>query len=83
MKAWYTKLKTYKDGAYDLVVPSTYFISKMSHEGMLKKIDKSKLTHFDNLDPSLLHKSFDPKMTTPFLIFGVRPLLVLIVMKLM
>ncbi|HCN3200964.1 TPA: extracellular solute-binding protein, partial [Escherichia coli] len=60
-ESMYTKLKTYKEGAYDLVVPSTYFISKMSHEGMLQKIDKSKLTHFDNLDPSLLHKSFDPE----------------------
>src|SRR5699024_290190 len=28
---------------------------------MLQKIDKSKLTHFNNLDPSLLHKSFDPE----------------------
>ncbi|HEK1817747.1 spermidine/putrescine ABC transporter substrate-binding protein PotD [Proteus mirabilis] len=60
-ESMYTKLKTYKDGAYDLVVPSTYFISKMSHEGMLQKIDKSKLSNFDNLDPSLLHKSFDPQ----------------------
>lgn len=35
-ESMYTKLKTYKEGAYDLVVPSTYFISKMSHEGMLQ-----------------------------------------------
>ena len=25
----YAKLKTYKDGAYDLVVPSTYYVDKM------------------------------------------------------
>ncbi len=59
-ESMYTKLKTYKDGAYDLVVPSTYFISKMSKEGMLQKIDTSKLSNFHNLDPNLLHKSFDP-----------------------
>ncbi len=56
----YTKLKTYKEGAYDLVVPSTYFIAKMSKEGMLQKIDQSKLTNFKNLDPNLIHKEFDP-----------------------
>lgn len=56
----YAKLKTYKDGAYDLVVPSTYFVDKMRKEGMLQKIDKSKLTHFSNLDPEMLNKSFDP-----------------------
>lgn len=59
-ESMYTKLKTYKEGAYDLVVPSTYFIAKMSKEGMLQKIDKSKLSHFDNLDPNLLSKEFDP-----------------------
>ena len=32
----YAKLKTYKDGAYDLVVPSTYFVDKMRKEGMRK-----------------------------------------------
>ncbi|UUF19760.1 ABC transporter, periplasmic spermidine putrescine-binding protein PotD [Escherichia coli] len=25
----YAKLKTYKDGAYDLVVPSTYYVDKL------------------------------------------------------
>ncbi len=57
----YAKLKTYKDSAYDLVVPSTYFVSKMSQEGMLQKIDKSKLPNFKHLDPKLLHRSFDPQ----------------------
>lgn len=56
----YAKLKTYQTGAYDLVVPSTYFVDKMRKEGMIQKIDKSKLTHFSNLDPEMLNKSFDP-----------------------
>ncbi|PKH26341.1 spermidine/putrescine ABC transporter substrate-binding protein PotD [Enterobacterales bacterium CwR94] len=59
-ESMYAKLKTYKDGAYDLVVPSTYFVAKMRNEGMLQKIDKSQLTHFANLDPNLLNKPFDP-----------------------
>jgi spermidine/putrescine transport system substrate-binding protein len=56
----YAKLKTYKDGAYDLVVPSTYFVDKMRKEGMIQKIDKTKLTNFSNLDPEMLNKPFDP-----------------------
>ena len=59
-ESMYAKLKTYKDGAYDLVVPSTYFVAKMRNEGMIQKIDKSKLSNFHNLDPNLLNKSFDP-----------------------
>ncbi|MDU2297844.1 MAG: extracellular solute-binding protein [Citrobacter freundii] len=56
----YAKLKTYKDGAYDLVVPSTYYVDKMRKEGMIQKIDKSTLTNFHNLDPEMLNKPFDP-----------------------
>jgi len=59
-ESMYAKLKTWKDGAYDLVVPSTYFVAKMRNEGMLQKIDKSQLTNFKNLDPNLLNKPFDP-----------------------
>ncbi|WNJ95163.1 extracellular solute-binding protein [Vibrio ruber] len=55
----YAKLKTQGSG-YDLVVPSTYFVSKMRKEGMLQPIDKSMLSHFDGLDPNYLNKSFDP-----------------------
>ncbi|MGF1873527.1 extracellular solute-binding protein [Photobacterium indicum] len=55
----YAKLKTHPQG-YDLVVPSTYFVAKMRDEGMLQKIDKSKLTNFDELDENYLNKPFDP-----------------------
>ncbi|OAN17876.1 spermidine/putrescine ABC transporter substrate-binding protein [Photobacterium jeanii] len=55
----YAKLKTHGEG-YDLVVPSTYYVSKMREEGMLQKIDRSKLAHFKDLDPNFLNKPFDP-----------------------
>lgn len=55
----YAKLKTQGKG-YDLVVPSTYFVSKMRKEGMLQQIDKQQLSHFADLDPNYLNKSFDP-----------------------
>lgn len=58
-ESMYAKLKTQGEG-YDLVVPSTYFVSKMRKEGMLQEIDHSKLSHFADLDPNYLNKSFDP-----------------------
>jgi len=56
----YTKIKLMKGAGYDVVVPSTYYVSKMSKEGLLQKVDKSKLENFKNLDPDLLGKPFDP-----------------------
>ncbi len=58
-ESMYAKLKTQGSG-YDLVVPSTYFVSKMRKEGMLQQIDKSKLSHFSDLDSNFLNKPFDP-----------------------
>ncbi|PSW06224.1 extracellular solute-binding protein [Photobacterium lipolyticum] len=55
----YAKLKTHGEG-YDLIVPSTYYVSKMRNEGMLQKIDHSKLSYFKELDPNYLNKPFDP-----------------------
>lgn len=56
----YTKLKLMKGAGYDVVVPSTYYVSKMVKEGLVQKIDKSKLANFKNLDPALLNQPFDP-----------------------
>ncbi|EKO3556030.1 extracellular solute-binding protein [Vibrio metschnikovii] len=55
----YARLKTHNQG-YDLIVPSTYFVSKMRDEGMIQKIDKSKLSNFSNLDANYLNKPYDP-----------------------
>ncbi|MGF1759815.1 extracellular solute-binding protein [Photobacterium sagamiensis] len=55
----YAKLKTHGEG-YDLIVPSTYYVSKMRDEGMLQKLDHSKLSYFKELDPNYLNKPFDP-----------------------
>lgn len=56
----YSKLKIQKGKGYDVVVPSTYLVSKMRDEGLLQKIDKTKLTNFKNLMPELLNKPYDP-----------------------
>ncbi len=67
-ESMYAKLKTQGAG-YDLVVPSTYFVSKMRKEGMLQEIDHSKLSHFKDLDPNYLNKPFDPgnKFSIPYI----------------
>lgn len=78
-ESMYTKLKTYTEGAYDLVVPSTYFVAKMSKEGMLQKIDKSKLNQFKNLIQIYYINPLILKMIIQYLIFGERQVLVSIV----
>lgn len=48
---------------YDLVVPSNDFLGKQIKAGAFLKLDKTKLTHYKNLDPklmTLLSKSADP-----------------------
>lgn len=55
----YVKLKIYKDGVYDLVVFLIYYVDKMRKEGMIQKIDKSKLINFSNFDLDMFNKFFD------------------------
>jgi spermidine/putrescine transport system substrate-binding protein len=58
----YNKIKAGGSG-YDIVFPSGDYVSIMIHQGMLEKIDKSKIPNLVNVDPSVLAKSsFDPKM---------------------
>lgn len=59
-EAMYARLKLLEDsGDYDLAVPSTYYVNKMRKEGLLEKIDHSKIEGFDNLDPELVNQEFD------------------------
>ena len=60
-EAMYAKLRLVDEkNSYDLVVPSTYYVSKMRQEGLLARIDKGKLKNFGNLDAKLLNRPFDP-----------------------
>lgn len=56
----YAKLQLQKGKGYDVVVPSTYLVSKMREEGLLLPIDKKKLGNFKHLDPDMLDKPYDP-----------------------
>jgi spermidine/putrescine transport system substrate-binding protein len=59
-EAMYTKVKTMQGKGYDLLVPSTYYVDRMRREGLLQKINKSRLSNFGNLDPHLLNQPYDP-----------------------
>ena len=65
----YSKLQLQKNSGYDVVVPSAYYVSKMAKEKMLLPLDKSKISHFKQLNETLLNKEFDPgnQYSAPYL----------------
>ena len=55
----FTKLKAGATG-YDITFPSGDYVSIMIKEGMLEKLDKTKIPNFKNIDPEVLSRvSFD------------------------
>ncbi|AEF86598.1 spermidine/putrescine-binding periplasmic protein [Treponema primitia ZAS-2] len=58
----YAKLLSGGTG-YDLVFPSGDYVSIMIKQGMLDRIDKTKLSNLGNIDPIVLQKAaYDPNM---------------------
>lgn len=51
----HAKLMAGKSG-YDIVVPGSHFAKIQIEGGLLQKLDRSKLTHWGNLDPGLLEQ---------------------------
>lgn len=53
---------------YDLVQPTDYIVPLMIRQGLLQKLDKSKLPVFAYFDPNYLNLSFDPnnEYTVPY-----------------
>lgn len=47
-EAMYAKLKTASPG-YDLIFPSQYYITLMEHEGLLHRLDPSRIKNLDNI----------------------------------
>jgi len=64
----FVKLRAYRGAGYDLVMPSDYAVQSLVNEGLLAKIDKSKLQFLDTIYPALLGHYFDPhnNYTIPF-----------------
>lgn len=59
-EALYAKVKMVNAKGYDVIVPSTDFVSRMRKEDLLRPLDRAKLTNFANLDTHLLNQAFDP-----------------------
>lgn len=57
----FVKLRESQEAGYDLVMPSDYVIDLLRLEGLIKKIDTSRLNFWSDLYPSLLGHYFDPK----------------------
>lgn len=55
----FVKIKETDGQGYDLIMPSDYMTDLMIKEKLLKKIDKTKLRFFEQLNPYLLHKYYD------------------------
>jgi spermidine/putrescine transport system substrate-binding protein len=59
-EAMYAKVKTVKGEGYDVLAPSTYYVDRMRREGLVQKLDKSRLRNLGNLNPRLLNQPYDP-----------------------
>lgn len=62
------KLLATKGEGYDLIIPSDYSVQVLREKGLLKQLDKSKLSFFSQLNPLLLNRAFDPdnRFSIPF-----------------
>ena len=54
--------------SYDLVMPTDYIVALMIRQGLLQKLDKSKLSIIESFDPNYLDLPFDPgnEYTIPY-----------------
>jgi spermidine/putrescine transport system substrate-binding protein len=57
----YAKLKASSNMQYDVVEPSSYYITRMAREGMLEKLNLKQLSEYKNLNPKFTHPDYDPK----------------------
>jgi len=56
----FVKLRSSGGSGYDLIMPSTYTADLLKKEGLLKKLDKKRLTFWPQLYPTLLGHWYDP-----------------------
>ncbi len=58
-EAMYDMVSVTSGNGYDIVVPSGYFVSMMVEDGMLRKLDKGKLSNYKYLDKNRLGSNPD------------------------
>lgn len=57
----FSKVQASQGTGYDIIMPSDYTVEQFVQDGLLKKIDRSRLHFYDQLNPHLLGHYFDPK----------------------
>lgn len=64
----FVKLQSSHHHDYDIVMPSDWAAQLLIENGLIKKLDRSKITAWDNLYPALCNHYFDPHndYTIPF-----------------
>lgn len=62
------KLETANGGDYDVIIADDYIIETAIEEGLVQKLDKSKLSHYDSINPLYQGQFFDPddEYTVPY-----------------
>ena len=55
--------------AYDIAVPTDYFIASLKSQNLIQPIDLANIPNFKNLDPAVVNRSFDPgnQYTVPYM----------------
>jgi spermidine/putrescine-binding protein len=63
-----SRLQTAKGGDYDLVIADDYIIELAVVEGLVRKLDKSKLSNYRNINPVYQKQFYDPndEYTVPY-----------------
>jgi spermidine/putrescine transport system substrate-binding protein len=54
------KLRAGGDSQYDVIVPSSYYVPELQDEGLIQKLDHSKIPNFSNLMPRFQDPTYDP-----------------------
>lgn len=62
------KLEAAKGGDYDVVIADDYIIELAIQQGLVQKLDKTRLSHYDSINPVYQGQFFDPKdeYTVPY-----------------
>lgn len=62
------KMKATRGKGYDLIIPSDYVIPLLRNEGLLKQLDKDRISAFSKINPLLCNLPYDPenRFSLPF-----------------
>ena len=63
------KVTSSKEGTYDVIFPSDYMVELMKERNIIKKIDKTKISNYKNINHIFLNQSYDEynEYSLPFL----------------